>query len=49
VIGVNDVIRLGRVHRATIVSAVVVVLSLGALLLVVGTRAGEIAIERSSP
>ncbi len=48
-LGVNDTVQLGRLHRATVVSASVVLVSLGALLLVVGTRTAEIVIERLSP
>lgn len=48
-LGVYDTLQLGRIHRATVVSASVVLVSLGALLLVVGTRTAEIVIERLSP
>ena len=48
-LGVNDTVQLGRLHRATVVSASVVLVSLGALLLMVGTRTAEIVIERLSP
>jgi len=48
-VGVNDTVQLGRLHRATVVSASVVLLSLAALLLVVGTRSAEIVIEGLSP
>lgn len=44
-LGVNDTIQLGRLHRATVVSTFVVLVSLGALLLVVDTRTAEIVIE----
>ena len=48
-LGVYDRVQLGRMHRATVVSTAVVLVSLGALLLVVGTRTGQILIERLSP
>jgi hypothetical protein len=48
-LGVSDTVLLGRIHRATVVSTSVVLVSLGALLLVVGTRTAEILIERLSP
>lgn len=49
VLGVHDKVRLGRIHRATVVSTSVVLVSLGALLLVVGTRTAEIVIAGLSP
>lgn len=48
-LGVYDTLQLGRVHRATVMSACVVLVSLGVLLLVVGTRTAEIVIEGLSP
>jgi uncharacterized membrane protein YozB (DUF420 family) len=47
-VGCYDAARLGRLHRATIISSLAVLLSLGALLLVVGTPAGRMAVERLS-
>lgn len=43
-LGVNDAIQLGRLHRATVVSASIVLVTLTALLMVVDTRTGEAVI-----
>lgn len=48
-LGVYDVIQLRGIHRATVVSTLVVLISLGTLLLVVGTRIAEIVIDSVSP
>lgn len=46
---VNDAIELRRLHRATVVSVSVVLVSLGALLWVVGTRTADVVIRWLSP
>lgn len=45
-VGVYDFTRTGRLHRATLSSSLLVVFSLGALLLVAGTRTGQMIIDR---
>lgn len=48
-LGVHDTVRTGRPHRATVVSGLVVVLSLAALLSVVGTPTAQAMIEHLRP